>query len=72
LLDTDPPKVSDSMARRRPHLDLTLPDPSRQVAEFCAEFPQYDYDDIMRVCRLVESRLAQLRADARLQRREPR
>jgi hypothetical protein len=60
------------MARRRPHLDLTLPDPSRQVAEFCAEFPQYDYDDIMRVCRLVESRLAQLRADARLHRREPR
>ena len=60
------------MARRRPHLDLTLPDPSRQIAEFCAEFPQYDYDDIMRVCRLVESRLAQLRIDAPPRRHEPR
>ena len=60
------------MPRRRPHLDLTLPDPSRQVAEFCAEFSQYDYDDIMRVCRLVEIRLSQLRAAGRLHRREPR
>ena len=60
------------MARRRPHLDLTLPDPSRQVAEFCAEFPQFDYDDIMRVCHLVETRVSQLRAESRLHRREPR
>jgi|GEM_PF-3977345 hypothetical protein len=60
------------MARRRPHLDLSLPDPSRQIAEFCAEFPQLDYDDIMRVCRLVESRLALLRAEARTPRGEPR
>jgi hypothetical protein len=53
------------MARNRPHLDLTLPDTSRQVAEFCAEFPQYDYDDIMRACTLVEHLLARLRDESR-------
>jgi hypothetical protein len=59
------------MAHRRPHLDLTLPDPSRQVAEFCAEFPLYDYDDIMRVCDMVESRLSQLRTEGSGHLREP-
>jgi hypothetical protein len=57
------------MARNRPHLDLTLPDPWRQVAEFCAEFPQYDYDDIMRVCDLVERQLTRLREESRQWRR---
>ncbi len=56
------------MARRRPRLDLSLPDSCRQVAEFCAEFPQQDYDDILRACRLVESRLTQLRRDLRQER----
>jgi hypothetical protein len=58
------------MARRRPRLDLSLPDPCRQIAEFCAEFPQHDYDDIMRVCRLVENRLGELRTEARSSRTE--
>lgn len=54
------------MARNHPYLDLTTPpDTSQQVAAFCAEFPQYDYDDIMRVCTLVEHRLARLREESR-------
>ena len=44
-----------------PRLDLTPPDPRQQIAELCAEFPQHDLGDIVRVCRLVESRLNALR-----------
>jgi hypothetical protein len=43
-----------------PRLDLTPPDPRQQIAELCAEFPQHDLGDIVRVCRMVELRLAQL------------
>jgi hypothetical protein len=49
------------MADDRPHLDLTPPDPRRQIAELCAEFPHHGLGDIVRVCRLVETRLAELR-----------
>jgi hypothetical protein len=53
------------MTRRLPRLDLSPPDPRRQVAEFCVEFPQYNYDDILRACRSVEKALQKVR---RLQR----
>ncbi len=57
------------MARRRPRLDLTLPDLTKQVAEFCAEFPQYEYERILTLCRLVDRRLGELREEQRAMKR---
>jgi hypothetical protein len=44
-----------------PRLDLSLPDPRRQIADLCVEFPQHDLADIVRICRMVDLRLEELR-----------
>ena len=45
----------------QPRLDLTMPDPRQQIAELCAEFPHHDLGAIVRICRMVETRLAAIR-----------
>lgn len=48
------------MPRNQPRLDLTPPNLSRQVAEFCAEFPQFDYESLLYTCKEVEVALKRI------------